>query len=181
MVIFTVECFSAIIAKGLWQHDEAYLKVSVFLIQETTVFMICHQSEHLEFSWLHHRDDWLHRYLPINNAGNVIDPRHQWCQIINFCSWKVLMQKPFAPSGFSGHCGLCLGCPACRFYWLGRRKRSFLLWRLCWTQSWWRSFPLSRSPSSSSLSSSSTPSSALSSSPGSSTKPAMTTKHVQTL
>ena len=27
MVIFTVECFSAIIAKGLWQHDEAYLKV----------------------------------------------------------------------------------------------------------------------------------------------------------
>ena len=50
MVIFTVECFSAIIAKGLWQHDEAYLKVSVFLIQETTVFMICHQSEHLEFS-----------------------------------------------------------------------------------------------------------------------------------
>ena len=50
MVIFTVECFSAIIAKGLWQHDEAYLKVSVFLIQEATVFMICHQSEHLEFS-----------------------------------------------------------------------------------------------------------------------------------
>ena len=26
MVIFTVECFSAIIAKGFWQHDEAYLR-----------------------------------------------------------------------------------------------------------------------------------------------------------
>ena len=32
MVIFTVECFSAIIAKGLWQHDEAYLKVENFLL-----------------------------------------------------------------------------------------------------------------------------------------------------
>ena len=32
MVIFTVECFSAIIAKGLWQHDEAYLKVADFLL-----------------------------------------------------------------------------------------------------------------------------------------------------
>ena len=26
MVIFTVECFSAIIAKGFWQHEEAYLR-----------------------------------------------------------------------------------------------------------------------------------------------------------
>ena len=32
MVIFTVECFSAIIAMGLWQHDEAYLKVENFLL-----------------------------------------------------------------------------------------------------------------------------------------------------
>ena len=32
MVIFTVECFSAIIAKGLWQHEEAYLKVADFLL-----------------------------------------------------------------------------------------------------------------------------------------------------
>ena len=33
MVIFTVECFSAIIAKGLWQHDEAYLKVNLRVLK----------------------------------------------------------------------------------------------------------------------------------------------------
>ena len=33
MVIFTVECFSAIIAKGLWQHEEAYLKVNIKIIK----------------------------------------------------------------------------------------------------------------------------------------------------
>ena len=33
MVIFTVECFSAIIAKGLWQHEEAYLKVNLKIIK----------------------------------------------------------------------------------------------------------------------------------------------------
>ena len=36
MVIFTVECFSAIIAKGLWQHDEAYLKVCENMLENTS-------------------------------------------------------------------------------------------------------------------------------------------------
>ena len=78
MVIFTVECFSAIIAKGLWQHDEAYLKVKICLKIFLTMIlggnaemynMLYRPSEHLEFSRLHHRDDRVHRYLLVNDAG----------------------------------------------------------------------------------------------------------------
>ncbi len=31
MVIFTVECFAKIIAYGFWQHEEAYLRSTIFL------------------------------------------------------------------------------------------------------------------------------------------------------
>ena len=41
MVIFTVECFSAIIAKGLWQHDEAYLKVCKNILQTLISVGLC--------------------------------------------------------------------------------------------------------------------------------------------
>ena len=39
MVIFTVECFSAIIAKGFWQHEEAYLK-NTWNFLDFTIVMI---------------------------------------------------------------------------------------------------------------------------------------------
>ena len=39
MVIFTVECFSAIIAKGFWQHEEAYLR-NTWNFLDFTIVMI---------------------------------------------------------------------------------------------------------------------------------------------
>ncbi len=35
MVIFTVECFAKIIAYGFWQHEEAYLRLTIFFTSKT--------------------------------------------------------------------------------------------------------------------------------------------------
>jgi hypothetical protein len=43
MVIFTVECFAKIIAYGFWQHEEAYLRLTIFFTSKAMM-----KSPHLK-------------------------------------------------------------------------------------------------------------------------------------
>ena len=105
MVIFTVECFSAIIAKGLWQHDEAYLKVCKNILLGNTDFcwtvyhMLGRPPEHVELPRLHHRHDRLHRHLLINDAGLF---QRSWC-MRNLLHLEAFDALPFTLSLFNFH------------------------------------------------------------------------------